>query len=116
MIENFTSLEGIQRITDINAWVQRAPQKLAVETYGSFAAFEAALLARVTAANGAASAEDARQDPFVRVQLTYAAALFRDSKYALMHRGRLQELGIHNMFREAYETGRAAAISEYQNS
>ena len=112
MIEQFLPEKATERLTAINAWVQAAPQRYAVEYYSSFAAFVNHLKSNVVTANAAVQAEDARQDSVERAKLMYAAAAYRDCKYSLMHRGRLQELGINNMYREAYEVGRFAKLSQ----
>lgn len=112
MIEQFLPAEAAERLTDINAWVQAAPQRYAVEYYSSFTAFVEHLKGLVTAANAAVQTDATRQDSIERSKLMYAAAIYRDCKYSLMHRGRLQELGINNMFREAYEVGRFAKLSQ----
>lgn len=112
MIEQFLPEEATERLTDINAWVQAAPQRYAVEYYSSFTAFVDHLKGLVTAANADAQAPDTKQASIERAKLMYAAAIYRDCKYSLMHRGRLQELGINNMYREAYEVGRFAKLSQ----
>lgn len=112
MIEQFLSAEATERLTDIDAWVQGAPQRYAVEYYSSFTAFVDHLKSLVTAANAAVQTDATRQDSIERAKLMYAAAIYRDCKYSLMHRGRLQELGINNMYREAYEVDRFAKLSQ----
>ena len=112
MIEQFLPAEASERFTDINAWVQAAPQRYAVEYYSSFDAFVNHLKSLVSAANGAVQSDTTRQASIQRAKLMYAAAIYRDCKYSLMHRGRMQELGIHNMYREAYEVGRFATLSQ----
>lgn len=112
MIEQFLPAQAAERLTDINAWVQAAPQRYAVEYYSSFAAFVDHLKSNVVSANAAVQTDATRQDSVERAKLMYAAAVYRDCKYSLMHRGRLQELGINNMFREAYEVGRFAKLSQ----
>lgn len=112
MIEQFQADQATERIGNINGWVQAVPQKYAAESYASFDAFVSQLQSNVAAANAAVQDPAAKQNPLLRAQLNYAAAIYRDCKYSLMHRGRLQELGIHNMFREAYEVGRFAKLSE----
>jgi hypothetical protein len=111
MIEQFTPDAALTRLAEINAWVQAAPQKYAAEYYSSFNEFIDTLKANMISANGEV-AGDALQDPLLRAKLNYVAAIYRDCRYSLMHRGRLQELGIHNMFRETYEVGRAAKTAE----
>lgn len=112
MIEQFLPEEATKRFTNINAWVQAVPQRYAVEYYSSFDAFVDHLKSLVVTANAAVQPLTARQDSVERAKLMYAAAIYRDCKYALMHRGRLQELGINNMFREAYEVGRFAKLTQ----
>ena len=112
MIEQFTLVKAEARTTQINGWVQNAPQLYAVEYYSSFNAFIELLKGNVTTANAAVQAAAAKQDSVERAKLMYTAAIYRDCKYSLMHRGRLQELGINNMFREAYEVGRFAKLSQ----
>jgi hypothetical protein len=112
MIEQFLSAEAQERLIEINAWVQAAPQRYAVEYYASFTAFVNHLKSLVTTANAAVQAEDTRQASVERAKLMYTAAIYRDCKYSLMHRGRLQELGINNMYREAYEVDRFAKLSQ----
>lgn len=112
MIEQFTPVKAEARITQINGWVQNAPQLYAVEYYSSFNAFIEHLKGNVTTANAEVQAENTKQTSIERAKLMYAAAVYRDCKYSLMHRGRLQELGINNMFREAYEVGRFAKLSQ----
>lgn len=112
MIEQFLPSEATERLTDINAWVQAAPQRYAVEYYSSFDAFVNHLKSLVSAANAAVQSDTTRQSSIQRAKLMYAAAVYRDCKYSLMHRGRMQELGIHNMYREAYEVGRFAKLSQ----
>ena len=114
LIEEFSAVAAKQRLNDVTAFVQGAAQPKATEDDGSLDAFITRLSTAVDSANAAVAASDiTRQDKVLRAQLTYAAAIFRDCKYALMGRGRLQELGIHNMFREAYEVGRAAKTMEF---
>lgn len=118
MIEEFKSSKASERISSINGWVQAAPQKYAAEYYSSFTDFVDSLKALVEAANAevvslsAASPVDRVALLKARSALNYVAAIYRDCKYSMMHRGRLQELGIHNMYREAYEVGRFAKLSE----
>ncbi|MFN5249844.1 MAG: hypothetical protein ACK5DE_02255 [Bacteroidota bacterium] len=112
IIEQFTLVKAEARLAHINSWVQNAPQLYAVEYYSSFDAFVDHLKSNVTTANAAVQAEDAKQDSIERAKLMYVAAIYRDCKYSLMHRGRLQELGINNMYREAYEVGRFAKLSQ----
>jgi len=112
MIEQFLLAEAEQRVTDINAWVQASPQRYAAEYYSSFTDFVDHLKSLVTTANAAVQTDETRQDRIERAKLMYAAAIYRDCKYSLMHRGRLQELGINNMFREAYEVGNFANLSQ----
>ena len=112
MIEQFTLVKAEARTTQINGWVQNAPQLYAVEYYSSFDAFVEHLKSNVVSANAAVQTDTTRQDSIERAKLMYAAAVYRDCKYSLMHRGRLQELGINNMFREAYEVGRFAKLSQ----
>ena len=112
MIEQFTPDQARERTNNINSWVQAAPQLYAAEYYGSFNEFIEKLSSNVTAANAAVQPEDEKQNLKLRAQLNYAAAIFRDCKYSLVSRGRLQELGIHNMYREAYEVARPAAYVE----
>ena len=112
MIEQFLPAEAEQRFTDINAWVQASPQRYAAEYYSSFTAFVDHLKSLVTTANAAVQADATRQSRIERAKLMYAAAIYRDCKYSLMHRGRLQELGINNMYREAYEVGNFAKLSQ----
>jgi len=112
MIEQFLPEEASERLTDINAWVQAAPQRYAVEYYSSFDAFVSHLKSLVAAANATVQADATRQASIERAKLMYATAIYRDCKYSLMHRGRLQELGINNMYREAYEVGRFAKLSQ----
>lgn len=112
MIEQFVPAEASERLIDINAWVQAAPQRYAVEYYASFTAFVDHLKSLVTTANVAVQAPATKQASIERAKLMYAAAIYRDCKYSLMHRGRLQELGINNMYREAYEVGRFAKLSQ----
>jgi hypothetical protein len=112
MIEQFLPAEADQRFTDINAWVQTSPQRYAAEYYASFTDFVDHLKSLVTTANAAVQANETRQSRIERAKLMYAAAIYRDCKYSLMHRGRLQELGINNMFREAYEVGNFANLSQ----
>lgn len=112
MIEQFLPAEATERLNDINAWVQAAPQRYAVEYYASFDAFVDHLKSLVTTANAAVQTNTTRQASVQRAKLMYAAAIYRDCKYSLMHRGRMQELGINNMYREAYEVGRFAKVSQ----
>jgi hypothetical protein len=112
MIEQFLPAEAEQRTKEINAWVQAAPQRYAVEYYSSFTAFVDHLKSLVTTANAAVQVETTKQASIERAKLMYAAAIYRDCKYSLMHRGRLQELGINNMFREAYEVGNSSTLSQ----
>lgn len=112
MIEQFLPAEAAERLTNINAWVQAAPQRYAVEYYSSFTDFVDHLKSLVTTANAAVQTDATRQDSIERAKLMYTAAIYRDCKYSLMHRGRLQELGINNMYREAYEVGRFAKLSQ----
>jgi len=112
MIEQFLPAEAAERTRAIDAWVQAAPQRYAAEYYSSFTAFVDHLKSLVTAANAAVQTNTTRQASIERAKLMYAAAIYRDCKYSLMHRGRLQELGINNMYREAYEVGRFAKLSQ----
>ena len=112
MIEQFLPAEATERFTNINAWVQAVPQRYAVEYYSSFDAFVNHLKSLVVAANAAVQTDTTRQASIERAKLMYSAAIYRDCKYSLMHRGRIQELGINNMFREAYEVGRFARLSQ----
>ena len=112
MIEQFLAGEASERLTNISGWVQGAPQIYAVEAYSSFDAFVDHLKGLVTTANEAVQADAERQSSVARAKLMYAAAVYRDCKYSLMHRGRIQELGINNMYREAYEVGRFAKLSQ----
>jgi hypothetical protein len=112
MIEQFLPAEATQRLTDINGWVQSVPQRYAVEYYSSFDDFVDHLKSLVTAANAAVQADATKQARIERAKLMYAAAIYRDCKYSLMHRGRLQELSINNMYREAYEVGNFANLSQ----
>jgi hypothetical protein len=50
-----------------------------------------------------------KQDGQARAELNYKAALYRDSFYALMGRGRLLELGLNNQYSEAYQVGHDAS-------
>jgi hypothetical protein len=111
MIEQLDSIEAKNRLVEVNAWVQQKPQKYAVEYYSSFEAFISALQAALTELKAAVDTTTGRQNEIARARLNYAAAIYRDCKYSLMHRGRLQELGINNMFREAYEVGRIAKLN-----
>lgn len=114
MIEEFSAVAAKQRLNDVTAFVQGAIQPSVAEEEASLDAFVSKLSSAVDTANAAVAASaETKQDKILRAQLTYAAALFRDCKYALMGRGRLQELGVHNMFREAYEVGRAAKTIEF---
>lgn len=112
MIEQFTLVKAEARITQINGWVQNTPQLYAAEYYSSFDAFVDHLKSNVVAANAAVQSDETRQSRIERAKLMYAAAVYRDCKYSLMHRGRLQELGINNMFREAYDVGNFANLSQ----
>lgn len=112
MIEQFTLEQARERTNNINSWVQAAPQRYAAEYYGSFNEFIEKLSSNVTEANAAVQDDENAQNIKLRAQLTYAAAIFRDCKYSLVNRGRLQELGIHNMYREAYEVARPVAYVE----
>ena len=118
MIEEFQSKQAIERITAINGWVQTAPQKYAVEYYSSFTDFTDRLKAVTEIENSEVIIQNSSENvnlvslALARAKLNYAAAIYRDCKYSLMHRGRLQELSINNMYREAYELGRAAKIAE----
>jgi hypothetical protein len=118
MIEEFKSKQATERINAINGWVQTVPQRYAVEYYSSFVDFTDKLKRQAEIENSEVIIQNASKSVNLvklaqaRAKLTYAAALYRDCKYSLMHRGRLQELNIHNMYREAYEAGRAAKISE----
>lgn len=109
MIEELSREQATERLTEINAWVQQKPQKYAVEYYASFEAFMDNLQSLLDAANAAADTDTTRQNAVLRAKLNYIAAIYRDCKYSMVHRGRLQELGINNMFREAYELGRLNA-------
>ena len=112
MIEQFLPAEATERLTSINAWVQAVPQRYAVEYYSSFDAFVDHLKSLVVAANAAVQTDATKQASIERAKLMYAAAIYRDCKYSLMHRGRIQELSINNMYREAYEVGRFAKLSQ----
>ena len=112
MIEQFLPSEATGRITNISAWVQASPQSYAVEYYASFTTFVDHLKSLVMVANAAVQSDETRQSRIERAKLMYAAAIYRDCKYSLMHRGRLQELGINNMYREAYEVGNFANLSQ----
>lgn len=112
MIEQFTLDAAKERTNNINSWVQASPQRYAVEYYSSFDAFIEKLSSNVDQANSAVQSDANSQNIKLRAQLTYAAAIFRDCKYSLVSRGRLQELGIHNMYREAYEVARPAQYVE----
>jgi hypothetical protein len=112
MIEQFLPGEATERFVAINAWVQAAPQRYAVEYYSSFDAFVSHLKGLVTTANAAVQADATKQARIERARLMYAAAIYRDCKYSLMHRGRLQELGINNMYRETYEVGNFSNLSQ----
>lgn len=112
MIEQFLASEATERLTNINGWVQGAPQIYAVESSSSFDDFVDHLKGLVTSANEEVQADNAKQSSIARAKLMYAAAVYRDCKYSLMHRGRMQELGINNMYREAYEVGRFAKLSQ----
>jgi hypothetical protein len=112
MIEQFSPDAAEERLTEISAWVQAAPQIYAVESASSFDGFIEKLKGEVTSANEAVQADTAKQASIERAKLMYAAAIYRDCKYSLIHRGRMQELGINNMYREAYEVGRFAKLSQ----
>lgn len=112
MIEQFLPEQAEERTKNINAYVQSVPQPYAVETKSSFTAFTDYLKANVTTANAQLQTDQGLQTGRLRAKLAYAAAIYRDCKYSLMHRGRLQELGIHNMYRETYEVDRFATINE----
>jgi hypothetical protein len=112
IIEQLLPAQAEERTKNINAYVQSVPQPYAVETKASFTAFVDYLKGNVTAANAALQTDEGLQTGSLRAKLAYAAAIYRDCRYSLMHRGRLQELGIHNMYREAYEVDRFATINE----
>ncbi len=112
MIEQFLPDKASERLTEISAWVQGAPQSYAVESAASFDGFVDQLKGFVAEANAAVQEDSTKQASIERAKLMYAAAIYRDCKYSLIHRGRMQELGINNMYREAYEVARFAKLSQ----
>lgn len=95
------------KMNDVDGYVKGKVFPLAVETSSSFTAYAAKLNeAKTTAA--AALTDTTKQDPQLRAALVYAAAMHRDSMYALAGRRRVLTLGINNMYREAYQVGKTA--------
>lgn len=98
---------AIQRMSDIDSYIKGKVFALPVESAATFSAFINGLQATTKAANSALTG-NTKQDPESRSKLTYAAAIQRDSMYALAGRGRLAELGLNNMLRESYQVAKAA--------
>lgn len=99
--------KAIQKMNDIDSYIKGKVFPLAVESASTFSSFIDALQATTKAANEALT-DSTKHDPEARSKLTYAAAIQRDSMYALVGRGRLTELGLNNMFRESYQVAKAA--------
>lgn len=99
--------QAIKRMNDIDGYIKGKVFPLAVEDASTFSTFINGLQSTTKAAN-AALTDATKQDPESRSKLTYAAAIQRDSMYALVGRGRMTELGLNNMFRESYQVAKAA--------
>lgn len=113
MIDELTEDKATTRLSDTDSWVTGKVTPRTVEEAPTFDAFIQELQSNLETAKGEVEAEENKQNPAARARLAYAAAIYRDARYVLAGRGRMQELGIHNMFREAYEVGKAAVTVDY---
>lgn len=111
MIVPDLSIDSSQIILgEIDSFVTGKVFALPTEEYTNVTSLDgyiAKLRADVNIANAAVVPR--KQDGQTRAELNYKAALYRDSFYALMGRGRLLELGLSNEYSEAYQVGHDAS-------
>lgn len=114
MIEKLEKSQAEERFTSIDSWVRGEELPLAVEESANFNAYIEKLKSQADEASAAVTGADL-QNQKLRAELVYAAAVYRDTRYVLAGRGRMEELGINNMYREAYQVGKEAATLEHKN-
>jgi len=61
----------------------------------------------------AAASDTELQNPQNRAKMAYAAAIYRDSMYALANRKRILGLGLNNSYREVYQIGKIGINATY---
>lgn len=111
IIKTLEVSSSVQQMNNIDSFIQGKVFPLAVEEAASFGAYITDLSSTVITLDGQLTDEEL-QNAKIRAELAYASAIQRDTYYALSGRRALLQLGLHNMFREAYQTGKTAVDAE----
>jgi hypothetical protein len=111
IIKTLEVAASVQQMNNIDSFIKGKVFPLAVEEASSFSSYINDLASTVISLDGQLTG-DALQNSKIRAELAYASAIQRDTYYALSGRKALLQLGLHNMFREAYQTGKTAVDAE----
>lgn len=106
---------SVQQMQAIDAWVRGGDKPELPDAYSTFAALINGIKDTANTADALLTATTIN-NPKLRGDAAYAAAIYRDTLYALSGRCRLLKLGLHNAYRETYGVGKAAVNAKLTNT
>lgn len=106
---------SVQQMQAVDAWVRGGDKPKLTDQYNTFAALINGIKNTANTAD-ALLTDSTINNPKLRSDAAYTAAVYRDTLYALSGRCRLLKLGLHNAYRETYGVGKAAVNAKLTNT